>query len=152
MTTASAAESGLSDSQADVVAFLEGGDAFGGLRPERIDTHAARVFLIGDRAWKLKRAVRFDYLDFSTADRRRTALDAELRLNRRTAPDLYIKVHPITRERDGRLAIGGSGEAIDWLLEMQRFGERNAARARRRARSARRTLADASRLPDCRFP
>ena len=44
----------------------------------RIDTHAARVFLVGDRAWKLKRAVQFDYLDFSTADRRRAALEAEL--------------------------------------------------------------------------
>ena len=121
MTTASAVDSDLSDSQADVVALLESGDAFGGVRPKRIDTHAASVFLVGDRAWKLKRAVRFDYLDFSTTDRRRGALDAELRLNRRTAPDLYVAVHPITRESDGRLAIGGSGEAIDWLLEMRRF-------------------------------
>lgn len=73
ITTASAAESGLPDSQADVVAFLESDEAFNGIRTERIDTHAASVFLIGGRALKLKRAVRFDYLDFSTADRRRAA-------------------------------------------------------------------------------
>ena len=49
---------------------------------DRIDTHAAIVFLAGDRAYKIKRAVRYDYLDFSTLDRRRRACEAELRLNR----------------------------------------------------------------------
>lgn len=113
--------SGTPDPQADVIAFLGSGDAFGGARPERIDTHAASLFLTGDRAWKLKRAVRFDYLDFSTAEQRRAALKAELRLNRRTAANLYLAVHPITRDANGRLAIDGSGDAIDWLLEMRRF-------------------------------
>ncbi|MGS1015388.1 bifunctional aminoglycoside phosphotransferase/ATP-binding protein [Allosphingosinicella humi] len=108
--------------QAETIAFLEGGDAFGAHeRPERIDTHAASIFLAGDRAWKLKRAVKFPYLDFSTPERRRVALQAELALNRRTAPELYIAVHPITRTGRGRLAIDGAGEAIDWLLEMRRL-------------------------------
>lgn len=108
--------------QDEVLAFLGDGRAFGStLQPERIDTHAASVFLVGDRAWKLKRAVRFDYLDFSTSDRRRSALEAELRLNRRTAPTLYRAVHPVTRDSLGCLAIDGAGEAIDWLLEMRRF-------------------------------
>jgi aminoglycoside phosphotransferase family enzyme len=77
------------DAQDAVIAFLSSGQAFEETQPpKRIDTHAASVFLAGERAWKLKRAVRFDYLDFSTPDRRRSALDAELRLNRRTAPTL----------------------------------------------------------------
>ena len=89
----------------------------------RIDTHAASIFLAGTRAWKLKRAVRFDYLDFSTPERRRTALRTELRLNKRSAPELYRAVHAVTRDPEGRLAIDGKGEAVDWLLEMQRFPE-----------------------------
>ena len=97
----------------------------GTLAPEatarEIDTHAASIFLAGDRAWKLKRAVRFGYLDFSTADKRRDALCAELALNRRTAPDLYVDVVAITRDRAGHFAIGGTGEPVDWLLRMQRF-------------------------------
>jgi aminoglycoside phosphotransferase family enzyme/predicted kinase len=79
------------------------------------------VFLAGDLAYKLKRAVRFDYLDFSTSERRRAFCEAELRLNRRTAPALYRRVLPVTREADGSLALGGSGAAVDWLLEMNRF-------------------------------
>ena len=110
------------DSQVDVVAFLESGDAFQTREaPHRIDTHGASVFLLGDRAWKLKRAVHFDYLDFSTPERRRQALEAELRLNRRTAPQLYRAVHPIMQTPDGQLSIDGTGIAVDWLLEMQRF-------------------------------
>jgi aminoglycoside phosphotransferase family enzyme/predicted kinase len=112
---------GSPEPQADVVAFLEH-DAFAGqAASRRIDTHCASIFLSGDRAWKLKRAVRFGYLDFSTADRRREALEAELRLNRRTAPQLYRAVHPITQAPDGKLRFDGTGSAVDWLLEMQRF-------------------------------
>lgn len=90
-------------------------------RVERIDTHSAVVFLVGARAYKLKRAVRYDYLDFSTADLRRRFCDAELTLNRRTAPGLYEDVVPVTRERDGRLAIAGGGDPVDWLVRMHRF-------------------------------
>ena len=108
--------------QTEVLAFLESGAAFG-LKspPRRIDTHAAVVFLCPDRAWKLKRAVRLPYLDFSTPALRGIALEAELSLNRRTAPTLYRAVHPIRRGKTGRLSIGGTGETIDWLLEMTRF-------------------------------
>jgi aminoglycoside phosphotransferase family enzyme/predicted kinase len=121
MATASPG-AGSPDSQIDIVAFLERGDAFGAREaPRRIDTHCASIFLSGDRAWKLKRAVQFGYLDFSTPERRRKALEAELRLNRRTAPQLYLAVHPIMQAPDGRLTIGGTGAAIDWLLEMRRF-------------------------------
>jgi aminoglycoside phosphotransferase family enzyme/predicted kinase len=88
---------------------------------ERIDTHTAIVFLAGSRALKVKRAVRFDYLDFSTPERRRTCCEAEVRLNRRTAPGLYRGVVAITREPDGSLALGGSGSPVDWVVEMERF-------------------------------
>lgn len=85
-----------------------------------VRTHAAAVILAGDRAWKLKRPVRFGYLDFSCPDRRREALARELSLNRRTAPDLYRALHPLT-EADGRLELGGTGPVVDWVLEMRRF-------------------------------
>ena len=82
------------------------------------------MFLVGERAYKLKRAVKFDYLDFSTPERRRHMCEAEVRLNRRTAPALYRGVLPITRRADGGLARGGAGAPVDWLVEMNRFDQR----------------------------
>ncbi|MDF0487533.1 AAA family ATPase [Sphingomonas sp. H39-1-10] len=107
---------------ADVAAWLARGGPSGADAPvEIIETHAATIYLSGDRAWKIKRPVAFGYLDFTTPERRRAALDAELHLNRRTAPDLYLNLHPVTLEQDGTLALGGRGAPIDWLLEMRRF-------------------------------
>lgn len=111
------------EDQADVIAFLASPDAHGGARVDRIDTHASIVFIAGDRAWKLKRAVRYDYLDFSTADRRREMCEAEVRLNRRSAPAIYRGVVAVTREADGSLALGGAGAPVDWLVEMTRFDQ-----------------------------
>jgi uncharacterized protein len=88
---------------------------------ERIDTHASVVFLAGEHAYKLKRAVRFDYLDFSTAERRRRLCEAEVVLNRRLAPTLYRGVVAITRREDGSYGLGAPGVPIDWLVEMNRF-------------------------------
>ena len=109
----------MSSEQAEVIAFLEEG-AF---QPpvERIDTHAAIVFLEGEHAWKMKRAVAFSFLDFSTLARREQAVRDELRLNRRTAPMLYKAVRPVTLGHDGRLGIDGDGMPVEWLLEMRRF-------------------------------
>ena len=76
----------------------------------------------GDRAYKLKKPVCFSFLDFRTLAARRAALEAELRLNRRTAPDLYQAVVPAT-EADGELNIDGAGEPVEWLLVMARFPE-----------------------------
>lgn len=123
MATSSAhAKLNNDDGQAAVLKFLRRkGAIVGGVTAREIDTHAASIFLASDRAWKLKRAVCFGYLDFSTVDKRRDVLRAELVLNRRTAPDLYIAVVPITRNGAGQLLIGGIGEPIDWLLEMHRF-------------------------------
>lgn len=111
--------------QREVIAFLSRPEAYrqAGGRVERIDTHGAVVFLVGDRAYKLKRAVHFSYLDYSTVERRRVFCEAELALNRRTAPDLYLEVAPVTRGTDGRLAIGGPGQPVDWLVVMRRFDQ-----------------------------
>ena len=89
----------------------------------RIDTHASVVFVAGSRALKLKRAVKYDYLDFSTIDARRRCCDAELRINRRLAPTLYRRVLPIVRTSGGSLALGGEGTPVDWVVEMTRFDQ-----------------------------
>jgi aminoglycoside phosphotransferase family enzyme/predicted kinase len=110
--------------QRETIAFLEalaGHGTPGGV--ERVDTHAAIVFLTGERAYKLKRAVRYSYLDFSTVARREAACRAELELNRRTAPDLYLGVRPIVRAAGGALAFDGAGTVVDWAIEMRRFDQ-----------------------------
>ncbi len=81
------------------------------------ETHMSLVFLAGDRAYKLKKPVRFPYLDFSTLERREAACRAELKLNRRLAPNIYLEVVPLMRAERG-LAIGGDGEVVDWLVVM----------------------------------
>jgi aminoglycoside phosphotransferase family enzyme/predicted kinase len=111
----------IAEDQSAVIDFLAAPSTHAGAPVERVDTHASIVFLAGARAYKLKRAVRFDYLDFSTAGRRRTLCEAEVRLNRRTAPTLYRGVVAVTRHDDGSYALGGSGSPVDWLVEMNRF-------------------------------
>lgn len=108
------------DDQRDVIAFLSDPSTWGA-KVEVIATHGSQVFLTGDRAFKLKRAVKFPYMDFSTPARREAMVKAELRLNRRTAPELYRAAVAVTREADGRLALGGQGDPVDWLVEMARF-------------------------------
>jgi uncharacterized protein len=113
--------------QEDVLAFLADPAAYGGGagKVRRIDTHAASVFLAGDRALKIKRAVRFPFLDYSTLAKRKAACAAEIEVNRPLAPELYRGVVAITRANDGRLAIGGDGdgEAVEWAVDMVRFDE-----------------------------
>lgn len=113
----------ITEDQSAVVEFLSSAIAHGGAAVERIDTHTSILFLAGERAWKLKRAVRYDYLDYSTAARRRAMGEAEVRINRRTAPALYRGVTAVTRQADASLAIGGSGKPVDWLVEMSRFDQ-----------------------------
>src|SRR5687767_7551988 len=110
--------------QEETIAFLERPDSHGPdvAEVQRLDTHASVVFLGGARAYKLKRAIRYSYLDYSTPELRRIACVRELELNRRTAPELYLRVAPITRGEAG-LAIGGDGAAVVWLVEMVRFDQ-----------------------------
>lgn len=93
--------------------------------PEQVairETHMSWVFMAGDRVYKLKKPVRFAYLDFSTLDRREAACRAEYLLNRRLAPDVYLGVVPLTISTSG-LAIGGDGPVVDWLVIMRRLKE-----------------------------
>ena len=107
--------------QSETVAFLSSGRAFGsGAQVDVVQTHGAFVFLCGDTALKLKRAVRYDYMDLSTVDRRRAMLERELELNRPTAPEIYRDILPVTRDASG-IALAGSGEVVDWVLRMRRF-------------------------------
>lgn len=88
---------------------------------EAIETHMSWVFLTARDAWKLKKPARYDHQDFRSADGRRFFCEEELRLNRRLAPDVYLQVVPLTRERDGALRLGGEGEPVDWLVRMRRL-------------------------------
>lgn len=111
------------EDQSETVAFLEGEAALLGRPVDTTTTHISTVLMAGDRAFKLKRPVRFPYLDFSNAGRRLSFCEAELVLNRRTAPELYLGVLRITREADGRLAFDGSGTLVDAVVEMRRFAQ-----------------------------
>ncbi len=110
-------------SQQAVIDFLGRPATHGGAPVKRIDTHAATVFLAGQRALKIKRAVRYPFLDYSTLDRRKAACAAELEVNHPFAPAIYRRVVAITREQDGTLAIDGKGEPVEWAVEMRRFDE-----------------------------
>lgn len=106
-----------------VFAFLSDPATHGGAEVGRIDTHGAAVFLAGDRALKVKRAVRFPFLDYSTLERRKAACEAELQVNRPFAPGIYRGVRAIAQDKAGRLSIGGDGDVVEWALEMRRFDE-----------------------------
>jgi aminoglycoside phosphotransferase family enzyme len=110
---------------AEKVAFLSRPDAYPSPVGEVMlrETHMSWVFLTGDRVYKLKKPVRFPYLDFSTLERREAACRAEVSLNRRLAPDVYIGVAPLTASAGG-LRIGGAGALTDWLVVMHRLDDR----------------------------
>lgn len=113
------------DEQSEVVAFLRSPAAHGGTASaiEVLETHGALVFLSGADAYKIKRAVRYSYMDFSTLERRRAAIAREFEINRPHAPGLYRAVVPISREPDGHLRIGGTGVAVEWAVHMRRFDQ-----------------------------
>lgn len=112
-------------SQDAVFALLGDPATYGGDAVRRCETHAAVVFLAGERAIKVKRAVRYPFLDYSTLDKRKAACQAELDVNRKFAPQLYRRIVPITRQAGGSLALDGGGEAVEWAVEMTRFDENN---------------------------
>jgi len=110
-------------SESELVTFLSNGASYD--RPEetveRVETHCSIVFLVGEHAFKLKRAVAFSALDYRTLAQREAACRREVELNRRTAPDLYLGVQSIRRDERGSLSLDGSGSVIDWLVVMRRF-------------------------------
>jgi aminoglycoside phosphotransferase family enzyme/predicted kinase len=113
----------MMEDQRDVIAFLSEPSSYGPAieRVDLIETHVSLVFLAGDRAYKLKRAVKYPYLDFSTPEERRRACEAELALNRRTAPTLYLEVRALGRMPDGKIGFAGNDPVIDWVVVMRRF-------------------------------
>lgn len=109
--------------QTEVEAFLSDPGSYRP-RPERVDrldTHGAMVFLAGDEVWKIKRAVDFQFMDFSTLAKREAVCRREIEVNRTWAPDLYLDCVPITRAAGGGLEIGGQGAAVEWAVHMRRF-------------------------------
>lgn len=109
-------------SQTDIIEFLSDGANLPGHAPVKvIRTHGAVVFLSGKDAYKIKRDMRYDYLDFSTLQKRREMLLRELDLNAVTAPSIYRDVIAVTRDAAGLLHLGGKGEVMEWVLRMHRF-------------------------------
>jgi len=119
------------EDQSAAVALLADPATHGGAPVERIETHGALIFLAGDRVYKLKRAVRYPYMDFSTREKRAAACRAEVALNRRTAPGLYLGVAPLWCTPDGGLCLGSVDEqpddaapgVADWVVVLRRFDQ-----------------------------
>ena len=89
------------------------------------ETHISWVFLAGDRAYKLKKPVKFPFVDYGTPARRRVMCEEEVRLNRRLAPDMYLGTRAVVATAAGAAALAPAGdpEAIDYVVEMRRFDE-----------------------------
>ena len=102
---------------------------FTALGGRRIETACNRVYLAGDTAWKVKRPVDLGYVDFTTLERRREAAEREIAFNSPAAPDIYRRVHTVTRSGD-RLELDGGGPAVDYVVEMRRFDEGSVLSAR----------------------
>lgn len=110
------------EDQSAVVAFLTSPYTHGEDGPvEVMETHISLVFLVGGRAFKLKRAVKLPYVDFSSAALRLAACRKEVELNSPTAPGLYLGAREIRRDAAGRLCFDGEGELVDAVVEMIRF-------------------------------
>jgi len=108
----------------EICAFLRRPGVLGPDGPDdEIQTHAGHVFLAGDFAWKLKKDVRFPFLDFSSVERRREALAKELELNRPHAPDLYLGLSAIIADEQERWSLDGDGRFVEPILKMRRFDQ-----------------------------
>jgi hypothetical protein len=109
--------------QREVIAFLGRPDSYapGTGSVERIETHGSIVFLTDGHAYKLKRAVAFGALDYRTPELRERACRAELTLNCRHTPDLYLGIRAIGRRPDGSLGFDGGAPPLDWVVAMHRF-------------------------------
>jgi aminoglycoside phosphotransferase family enzyme/predicted kinase len=90
-------------------------------RVDRVDTHISWVFLTDRFAYKLKKPVRFEFLDFSTLPLRKAACEQEVRLNRRLAPHVYLGVIPIVADQRRNLHFADRGQVVDWVVKMRRL-------------------------------
>jgi len=88
---------------------------------DKVVTHISWVFLLERDVYKVKRPVDFGFLDFRTVEKRKLACEAEVKLNRRLAPDVYLGVVPIGRTEDGGFHVDGPGQVVDWAVHMRRI-------------------------------
>jgi aminoglycoside phosphotransferase family enzyme/predicted kinase len=110
--------------QEEVVAFLSNPKSYQAVeRVDSIETHGNLIFLAGQEAWKLKRAVGFAYMDFSTLEKRHAACIREVAINQHFGSPLYLDCVPIARSRAGTLAFGRDGDIVEWTVHMRRFDQ-----------------------------
>jgi len=124
VTPATVVERHGNASVADALAATLDADGRGPV--ERRETHGSTVFLTANHAFKLKKAVHFDFVDQRTPAARRRACEREAELNRELAPGLVLGVRSVLRTADGRCVLGAHEDraAVDWVVEMVRFDER----------------------------
>jgi aminoglycoside phosphotransferase family enzyme len=136
------------DGQDEKVAFLASPGVLGapGERPELRETHMSWVFLTKDRAFKLKKPVRFPFLDFTSLAAREAACRAEVELNQELAPGVYLRLARLCATKSGAFELDGAGQTVDWLVVMRRLDEALMLDARVRAGAA--TEADMEKLAD----
>ncbi len=105
------------------VDFLSTSTAYTGcpVQVEVKETHMSWVFMAGNTVYKLKKPVKYPFLDFSTIAAREADCRAEVHLNQRLAPGVYLGVVTLTLEPDARLALNGAGRVVDWLVKMRRL-------------------------------
>lgn len=110
-----------SDQSEQLISFLKSPIAYldGTAAVEVIETHISWLFLTDRFVYKLKKNIRFDFLDFSTTELRNEACQNEVKLNTRLAPGVYVGVIPIVRTANGGLAIDRAGTPVDWLVKMK---------------------------------
>jgi aminoglycoside phosphotransferase family enzyme/predicted kinase len=111
------------EEEREVCAFLRDPATYGaaGQAVEVAETHIARVFLIGDDAYKVRKRVHLRFVDFSTLHARHAAAVREMEINRPHAPTIYLGLVPVVRLEDGRLQLGGRGQIVEWTVHMRRF-------------------------------
>ena len=93
-------------------------------RPEQLDvvqTHISFIFIAGNEVYKIKKAVDFGFLDFTTLEKRKFYCEEELRLNRRLAPETYLGVETITEDAAGGLALNGTGRIVEYAVRMKKL-------------------------------
>jgi uncharacterized protein len=114
----------ITDDQHRAIEFLRDPASYGLSEPVQVmETHISMIFLAGNRAFKMKRAVKLPYVDFSTSDLRLAACEKEVALNSVTAPSLYLGVRRIVSREDGRLCFSGQGAPVEAVVEMVRFDQ-----------------------------
>lgn len=114
----------ITDEQKAVTTFLSDASSYGLAGPvEMMETHISRIFLVADRAFKMKRAVKLPYVDFSTPELRVAACEKERALNARTTPELYLGIRRIYRDESGNCAFAPRGAMVDAVVEMKRFDQ-----------------------------